>query len=269
MPELPSLEIFKQYFNSTSLHQKIKEINVHNPEILVNITENDLKEFLNRYFVSSSRYGKYLFASSSDSTLSDNDLIEDKFLVFHFGMTGFFKYHSFNEGFSPHSRISFVFEKGNVLDFEDPRKFGKISISENISDFINKKNLGPDALEIDLPSFKKLLQKRKGQIKPLLMNQQFLAGIGNLYADEILFQSGIHPLKKANQIENGEQDRLYNNMVWVLKKAIEFNDSPCNFPENFLLAHRYPKGECPNGKKLDIITVGGRTTYYCPGRQKL
>lgn len=265
MPELPSLEIFKQYFDSTSLNQEIKEINIHNPEILVDITENDLKEFLNRYFVSSSRYGKYLFASSSENTLSE----DNKFLVFHFGMTGFFKYHPKDEGISPHSRISFLFKNGNVLDFDDSRKFGKISISENIPDFINKKHLGPDALEIDLSSFKKLFLKRKGHIKPLLMNQQFLAGLGNLYADEILFQSGIHPLRKANQIKNDELDNLYDDMVWVLKKAIEFNDSPRNFPENFLLGHRYPGGECPKGGKLDIIKVGGRTTYYCPHKQKL
>lgn len=259
MPELPSLEIFKQYFDSTSLNQEIKEININNPEILFDITEDNIKELVNRYFVSSSRYGKYLFASTSDN----------KFLIFHFGMTGFFKYHPKNEGISPHSRISFLFKNGNVLDFDDSRKFGKISISENISDFINKKNLGPDALEISLSSFKKLFQRKSGYIKPLLMNQQFLAGIGNLYADEILFQSRIHPLKKADQIENDELDNLYDNMVWVLKKAIEFNDSPRNFPENFLLAHRYPKGECPNGEKLDIIKVGGRTTYYCPHNQKL
>lgn len=258
MPELPSLEIFKQYFDSTSLNQKIKEVVVHNPEILVDISENDLKQFINRYFISSSRYGKYLFASSSPNS----------FLVFHFGMTGFLKYHESNEESDKHARISFIFETGHVLDFIDPRKFGKISIGENISDFINKKHLGPDALEIDLHTFKKLLQKRKGHVKPLLMNQQFLAGLGNLYADEILFQSGIHPLKKANQIKTDEIDKLYDNMIWVLKKAIEFNDRPLNFPENFLLAHRYPKGECPEGGKLDIIKVGGRTTYYCPKKQK-
>ena len=80
MPELPSLEIFKQYFDSTSLNQEIKEINIHNPEILFDISENNIKELLNRYFVSSSRYGKYLFASSSDN----------RFLSFSFWYDWFF-----------------------------------------------------------------------------------------------------------------------------------------------------------------------------------
>lgn len=260
MPELPSIEIFKKYFDSTSLNQKIKEAIIPNPEILVETSEKSLKDCLDsQFFISSSRYGKYLFASISNAS----------FLVFHFGMTGFFKYHSINEEHTKHNRISIIFENGNILDFEDPRKFGKVSITNNISNFIEKQKLGPDALKIDLKSFKNLFQNRTGLIKPLLMNQHFLAGIGNLYADEILFQSRIHPLKKANQINNHELEILYENMVWVLKKAIEFNDRPRNFPENFLLSHRYHGGECPGGGKLDIIKVGGRTTYYCPKKQIL
>jgi len=191
MPELPSVEIFKNYFDSTSLNQNIKEIAVNNPEILVDTTTKDIQNFKSSCFLSSSRYGKYLFARIS----------KENFIVFHFGMTGFFKYHPLSEGQTPHSRISFIFENDNVLDFEDPRKFGKVSISKNIPDFVERKHLGPDALEIDYNMFKKMFGGRKGNLKPLLMNQQFLAGIGNLYADEILYQSGIHPLRKANNLK--------------------------------------------------------------------
>ena len=259
LPELPSVEIFKNYFDSTSLNQNIKEVVVNNPEILVDTTTQEIQNFKSSSFISSSRYGKYLFARIS----------KENFIVFHFGMTGFFKYHPLSEGHTSHSRISFIFENENVLDFEDPRKFGKVSISKNIPDFVERKHLGPDALKIDYKMFKKMFEGRKGNLKPLLMNQHFLAGIGNLYADEILYQSGIHPLRKANNLKKEDFSHLYENMIMVLRKAIELQDRPRNFPPEFLLSHRYPGGECPEGGKLDIIKVGGRTTYYCPGKQVL
>jgi formamidopyrimidine-DNA glycosylase len=259
LPELPSVEIFKYYFDSTSLKQNIKEVVVNNPEILVDTTTQEIQNFKSSSFISSSRYGKYLFARIS----------KENFIVFHFGMTGFFKYHPLSEGHTSHSRISFIFENKNVLDFEDARKFGKVSISKNIPDFVERKHLGPDALKIDYKMFKKMFEGRKGNLKPLLMNQHFLAGIGNLYADEILYQSGIHPLRKANNLKKEDFSNLYENMIMVLRKAIELQDRPRNFPPEFLLYHRYPGGECPEGGKLDIIKVGGRTTYYCPGKQVL
>lgn len=259
MPELPSVEIFKNYFDSTSLNQHIKDIKINNPEILVDVTTKDIESFKSSYFLSSSRYGKYLFAQNSQGIL----------IVFHFGMTGYFKYHHLSEGHTNHSRISFIFENNNVLDFEDPRKFGKVSISKNIPEFVERKHLGPDALEIDYKMFKKNFKGRTGNIKSLIMNQHFLAGIGNLYADEILYQSGIHPLRRANNLKNEDFSQLYENMIMVLKKAIKLQDKPHNFPPDFLLSHRYPGGECPQGGKLDIIKVGGRTTYYCPKKQIL
>jgi formamidopyrimidine-DNA glycosylase len=260
MPELPSVETFKQYFDSTSLNQNIEKVVVNNPEILIETTKKDIKNSIeSEFFVSSSRYGKYLFVSVSNKCL----------LAFHFGMTGFFKYNSLKKGQPPHSRISFIFKNGNTLNFEDPRKFGKLSLIENINNFIEKKKLGPDALEINQKKFIKIFKGRKGYIKPLLMNQKFLAGIGNLYADEILYQSGIHPLKTANRLKMEDLVVLYNNMHMVLQKAIKIKDMMLDFPENFLLPHRYPGGKCPEYGKLDIIKVGGRTTYYCPEKQIL
>lgn len=260
MPELPSLEIFKRYFDSTSLNQNIEEVIINNPEILININTDEVKNHLiNSNFISSTRYGKYLFAN-----------LENNFkLILHFGMTGFLKYHSQKQDHTPHARISILFEGDNVLDFEDPRKFGKIGMTLDISKFIAQKKLGPDALTISPETFKKLFEKRKGIIKSLLMNQHFIAGIGNLYADEILYQSGIHPLTKAKNLKDDDLILIYENMIMVLRKAIDFQDNPRNFPSNFLLAHRYPGGECIEGEKLETLKVGGRTTYLCPKKQPL
>lgn len=257
MPELPSVEILKRYFDSTSLKQEIRSVKIQNPEILLNISPKELEnKLIGQKFTGSRRYGKYLF----------NHLDNDYILILHFGMTGYLKYNK--DYFNPHTRLILAFEKGN-LSFIDMRKFGKIGLTNKIEQFIQDKNLGPDALEIDSKTFVKKFNNRKGLIKPLLLNQNFIAGIGNLYADEILYQSGIHPLSKADKLSKDKLKYLYREMIRVLNKAIEYQDKTFSLPKSFLLPHRYREGECPQGSPLEVIKVGGRTTYYCAERQKL
>ncbi|HOI70647.1 MAG TPA: DNA-formamidopyrimidine glycosylase family protein [Methanobacterium sp.] len=258
MPELPSVEIFKKYFDSTSLNKEIDNVEVQNPEILINTTPEFLNNKLEGHeFKGSWRYGKYLFI----------DLDNSYYLVLHFGMNGYLKY--FQEDSSPYIRLQVEFTNGYKLGFDDIRKFGKAWLISDPIKFIQEKNLGPDALEINFKSFKTLFKKKTGQIKPILMNQNFIAGIGNLYADEILYQSRIHPLSKANKLDKAKLYKLFQEMQWVLNKAIEYQDKIDSLPSSFLLPHRNLNGKCPKGEALNIIKVGGRTTYFCPERQKL
>ncbi len=257
MPELPSVEIYKHYFDSTSLHQSIKEVEIRNPEILVNTTSPQLhKALVGQEFTSTSRYGKYLFCR----------LDNDQFLILHFGMTGYLKY--FQGDGSQHIRLLISFQKGHYLAFDDMRKFGKVGLTTNPDSFIEERRLGPDALAISFKTFKKIFKNRKGSIKPLIMNQNFLAGIGNLYADEILYQSQIHPLTKADKLDKDDLQMLFQEMKRVLNKAIEYQDRPHTLPSSFLLPHRYQGGKCPDGGEIKTIKAGGRTTYFCPDYQK-
>lgn len=258
MPELPSVEIFKRYFDSTSLNLEIKHVKIINPEILLNIKPSELKDkLLGNKFIESSRYGKYLFAR----------LENNYFLILHFGMTGYLKY--FNVNGSSHIRLLLSFINGYKLAFDDTRKFGRVGLTKHPEKFVKDRNLGPDALEIDYKTFKKIFKNRKGRIKPLIMNQNFIAGIGNLYADEILYQSGIHPLTRADKLDKDKLKILFKEMNKVLNKAIEYQDKPYNLPSSFLLPHRYPDGECPLGGPLETLRIAGRTTYFCPHHQKL
>lgn len=257
MPELPSVEIFKRYFDSTSLKQEIQSVEVNNPEILINTSPKELENILvEQEFNGSKRYGKYLFSH----------LNNDYFLILHFGMTGYLEYDKSCD--NPYIRLSIAFKVGN-LNFIDARKFGKIGLTTDVEQFIKDKNLGPDALEISCKTFIEKFRRRKGLIKPLLMNQNFIAGIGNLYADEILYQSYIHPMSKADKLNEDKLKKIYQEMIRVLKKAIDYEDKTFSLPSNFLLPHRHQKGECPQGGPLKVIKVGGRTTYYCAKRQKL
>lgn len=258
MPELPSVEIFKGYFDSTSLNQKIRNADMRSPEILMDTDISQLEKSLQEHeFVDSRRYGKYLFCQL------DNGF----FLILHFGMTGYFKY--FRKNSSNHVRLLISFYNGYKLALDDMRKFGKVGLTTDPDEFVKNKNLGPDALAINLKTFKKLFKGRKGTIKPLIINQNFIAGIGNLYADEILYQSRIHPLTKADNLGGEKLKILFKAMRKVLNKAIEHQDQPPNMPSSFLLPHRYPGGECPSGETIKIMKVGGRTTYFCPDYQKI
>lgn len=257
MPELPSVEIYKNYFDSTCLKQRIKEVEVRNPEILINAKPQQLKGSLKgQEFISSRRYGKYLFCQ----------LDNGYYLIMHFGMTGYLKY--FQKDSPSYIRFLISFQNHHKMAFKDMRKFGKIGLTTDPDQFIYIKNLGPDALEISLKKFLEIFKKRKGFIKPLIMNQNFIAGIGNLYADEILYQSGIHPLTKADKLSREDLKNLFAEMRKVLKKAIEYKDKPYNLPSSFLLPHRHPHGECPSGGPLEILKIAGRTTYFCQDHQK-
>jgi formamidopyrimidine-DNA glycosylase len=257
MPELPSVEIYKRYFDSKALHQRIEGVEIKSPEILINTRPSQLQSaMVSQEFISTRRYGKYLFSQL------DNNC----FLILHFGMTGYLKY--FQKNSPSHVRFLIYFYNQNHLAFDDQRKFGKIGLTPDPDSFIKEKRLGPDALEINLKTFRRIFRKRKGRIKPLIMNQNFIAGIGNLYADEILYQSRIHPLTKADKLDREQLENLFREMKMVLDKAIEYQDQPHTLPSHFLLSHRYPGGKCPQGGKIEIMKVGGRTTYICPDHQK-
>ena len=258
MPELPSVEIFKKYFDKTSLHQLITDVNVISPEILVGTSSSRMKKAMEEHeFTESSRYGKYLFGKL------DNDL----FLIMHFGMTGYLHYEHQNT--SRYPRLLIKFTGGNFLAFDDARKFGKLGLTRDPDEFIKSKKIGPDALEVSFKDFYEIVHGRKGMIKPLLLNQNILAGIGNLYADEILYQSRVHPLTRANLIDEQGWEQIFQNMKKVLQKAIECEDDIKSLPQSYLLPHRHKGGKCPDGEKLKTIKVGGRTTFLCPHQQMI
>jgi len=259
MPELPEVEVFKKYLDATSLNQKIRKVEVQSEKILRNISIEKLKRGLEgRSLRSTKRRGKYLFANMSDG----------HWLMFHFGMTGYLKY-SRNESDLPYRRVIISFTNGSKLVYIDQRQFGQVGLVKDVERYIKGKKLGPDALELDMPTFKNILMKAKGSLKSAFMNQKLMAGVGNIYADEILFQSGIHPLKKAEQLDRKDMKILFRKMKKVLQTAIKHWAYYEQFPDSYLIKGRSKKGQCPRCESsLEQIKVTGRTTYYCPNCQR-
>jgi formamidopyrimidine-DNA glycosylase len=260
MPELPDVETFKRYFDATSLHQRIGHVDVRDTYVLKGISARELARGLKGHrFKSSCRHGKHLFVRA------DGDL----WLRLHFGMTGSLHYFKREEQARKYARVLFVFANAYCLAFEDQRKFGEIGLIEDVNNFLKKRALGPDALDISLGQFREIFAKHRGAVKTILLNQKLVAGIGNIYADEILFRTRLHPATQISALKAKTVSKLFRATRYILKKAIESKADADLMPKSWLLAHRGKGGKCPGcGRKLRSATIGGRTAWFCAHCQK-
>jgi formamidopyrimidine-DNA glycosylase len=260
MPELPDVETFKRYFDATSLHQRMVDVDVLSADLLKGISGRELvRRLKGRRFESSCRHGKHLFVRT------DGDI----WLRLHFGMTGSLRYLKGEEKAPPHTRVLFVFAKDYRLAFDDQRKFGEIGLVKDVDKFLKKRALGPDALALDLSEFKDILGEHRGAVKSILMNQRLIAGIGNIYADEILFHARIHPATQIARLGDKDINRLFAAMRHVLRKAIEYQADVDRMPKSWLLSQRGKGGKCARcGRGLKSSKIGGRTAWFCPDCQR-
>jgi len=260
MPELPDVETFKRYFDATSLHQRIGDVDVRDAYILKGISARELARGLKgRRFKSTRRHGKHLFVRT------DGDL----WLRLHFGMTGSLHYFKHKEQAPKHTRVLFVFANTHCLAFEDQRKFGEIGLIADVNEFLKKRALGPDALDTSLSQFTKIFGKHRGAVKSILLNQKLIAGIGNIYADEILFRARIHPATQVSALKEKTVAKVFRAARDILKKAIEAKADANLMPKSWLLPHRSKGGKCPRcGRELKSATIGGRTAWFCAHCQK-
>lgn len=258
MPELPDVEIFKRYVNSTSLHQRIESVEVRNGKIL-GVSARELQSTLKgRRFESTRRHGKNLFVG----------LDGGGWLLMHFGMTGSLKYFKDMDQDPPHDRFLISFENHYHLAFDCQRMLGKVDLVEDLEKFVREKKLGPDPLELALASFRERFEGRKGSVKSALMNQKIVAGVGNIYSDEILFQARLHPGTRIEQLDDATLKKLFEETRRVLKMAIERGADPQGLPDHFLLSHRLEGEKCPRGNgEIRKLKAAGRTAYYCPACQ--
>jgi formamidopyrimidine-DNA glycosylase len=219
------------------------------------------EQTVGRSFESTRRHGKWLFARLDGE--------DERFFVFHFGMTSGLKYFMDIKDEPDYTRALFHFANGYQLAYTSQRKLGELEVIDSVEGFIEEKELGPAALDpdFDLDSFKEAVASRRAMAKTTLMDQAIIAGIGNVYSDEILFQAGIHPRTKINELDEDEIETLFQTMKDVLKTAIEHQAQPDQFPEDYITAHRHEGGHCPRcGAGLEKVKVGSRHAYYCPNR---
>jgi formamidopyrimidine-DNA glycosylase len=174
----------------------------------------------------------------------------------------------------PHDRLVLDFDNGMRLAFNDPRKFGRVWLVTNVNEVVSR--LGPEPLEPNLTPdvFYEALQKRgKRQIKPLLLDQAFLAGLGNIYTDEALFAAGIHPLTRAGHISPARAEKLRQAIRMVIEEGIRRNGASFDWVYRggkfeFQVYQRTGSPCTHCGTTILKCTVGQRGTHYCPTCQK-
>jgi len=257
MPELPEVETFKRYLDKTSLNQVIKLLKVIDNRVL-DVNESDLKKLvINDHFHSSIRHGKYVLIK-----------LEKGYLIMHFGMTGDLEYYDNKEEEPSYSKVIFHFNNGYNLSYTSRRMFGRLYIAESIEDFIERKKLGPDAFKMSFQEFKKSLYRRTAILKNALLNQSFVAGIGNIYSDEIMFRTKLHPKAKIDTLNESKVKELFTNIKDVLQFGIKNEGDLSSYPDSFLIPHRKKDEQCPICKKEILsIDLSGRRGYYCPNCQ--
>ena len=262
MPELPEVNTKKLNFDRVALHKKIEKVELRETNhIFRNITgEAFAKKMKGRKFTHSYRRGKYLFAHLDNG----HDVL------FHFGMTGEFYIYEEGDQHPKHERFAFLFPDGQRLGFDCPRKLAHIYYLENKDEFIHEKKLGEDALEISEEAFLEKMEGKTGTIKGFFLNQSNLAGMGNLYADEVCWQVRIHPASLLPALDDVTRRELYRCMQAILQQAIINKADYANYPDEWLWNHRDKGGTCPrDGHELERDKVAGRSTYYRPQCQEL
>ncbi len=271
MPELPEVETIKNDL-SILIGRTLKAIIVYDEAYSEKnkTTPKELKKLKGQKLLQLSRKGKYLFFHFSKTILG-----------FHLGLTGSLILLAVGKHLDKfkHKVLSLNFHEMSLL-FSDMRKFGRLFLFDEEKSFQNfLTDIGHDALEIGLSEFKEALRSIRKPIKLALLDQKVISGIGNIYADEILFRAGINPLRPASSLSDKELQKLFQTMKEVLHLAIQLRGSTIKdyvdglgragmFQTEHLVYQKYGK-PCPRcGEPIEKIKVAGRTTSYCPQCQR-
>lgn len=258
MPELPDIEVFKNEADKT-LHKKINDVEVVDKEFVKTTEKKIQSDIRGQKIEKFKRQGKHLFLITGNH----------KMVAMHFGMTGYVKVRPQDEDPPDYTKCIFKLDNEKSLCYISKRKLGRIEMISDMDDYLKEYEVGPDALDIDKHYFLKQLENSKTMIKNFLTDQSVLSGIGNVYADEILFQAGIHPKEKASKMTEADGKKLFDITLKVLKKAIEKNADVSQLPQTWLLRSHNDGDNCPRcDDEIRKTKVSGRSAWYCPNCQK-
>lgn len=261
MPELPDVETVARTLRREAVGRRIRRVRVLSPSTVRSPAPVRFASRLRGKRIERvGRRGKYLLI----------DLEGDQTLIVHLRMTGGFASTRRTDPVHPHTRVLFSFN-GEELRFVDQRRFGHMDLvsARDVPTFPGLQRLGVEPLEdaFTLRKFRALLHSRRGIVKGFLLRQDVIAGIGNIYADEILFHARLLPWRPVESLRPAAAARLYRTIRTVLRRATARLSRYGTAGEQ--LSIRMDGGACSRcGRALRTATVAGRTTYYCPACQR-
>jgi formamidopyrimidine-DNA glycosylase len=269
MPELPEVECIAQNLKNgvdgpTVLGQRIVKVSTRWPRHIERPSISTFRRKIRgREIKEVGRRGKYLVLSLDVGTL-----------LIHLRMSGDLRMAPENDPRGRFEHTIFHLDSGWQLRFSDARKFGKVMLLEDPSKVFAR--LGPEPLDPDftISAFSRNLTNKKRMIKPLLMDQSFLAGMGNIYTDEALHIAKIHPNKKSNELTQAQIKNLWSGIRTALKAGINSNGASIDWVyqggefQNQFRVYQRTGQPCPVCKTtIDRIILGQRGTHYCPSCQ--
>lgn len=263
MPELPEVETVVRTIAPFLEGRRIVSASFSSRHVVRQNFEELSAALAGRLIRGVRRHGKFIVVELDKGSL-----------VIHLGMTGKLLVHG-----APgvHARAVFILDDGQLI-YDDIRHFGRIEWSAALPERVAK--LGPDPLSVSADEFRTILRGRQSRIKALLLNQRFLRGIGNIYADETLFAAGVHPLAQASRLSAARANSLHQAMQQILRHAIANRGSSISDyvdaegrAGSFQQFHQvYGKGGEPCsrcGNRIQRITVAQRGTHFCPRCQRM
>lgn len=269
MPELPEVETTVRDLRPHLVGRTIVGATVRwKRTIAVPSATQFVKQIRDNKITALTRRGKHLvFHLRSKSK-------ERKYLLIHLRMTGGFGIDPCDAPRDKHMHVCFQLDDRRELRFRDTRKFGRMWLVDDPHQVVGK--LGPEPLDISLREFHRLFETRRGNLKPLLLNQTFIAGIGNIYADESLWYARLHPLRQAESLTQVERTRLYRAIRKVLSSAIavggtsidvmykRVNGMSGRFVESLRVFDQEERPCRRCGTSIEKTVVGQRGTHFCP-----
>jgi formamidopyrimidine-DNA glycosylase len=272
VPELPEVETIVRCLRPRLTGLRIEGLRVLLPALIREKERPDFEELGGARITGLRRRGKMILIDCSGG----------RSILFHLKMTGRLLLCPKKTPPDKHTHLIVSFHRsGRDLRFRDVRKFGFVRLVETsrAAEAAEMRRLGPEPLDLDAAGFRDLLGDRRGQIKPLLLNQNVIAGIGNIYADEILFAAGLHPQSRVQNLSRRSLVRLGRAVPQILEKAIRFKGTTVRDYrdgegleggfQNHLRVYGREGLSCPRcGRAIRRTRVSGRSSYFCPRCQR-
>jgi formamidopyrimidine-DNA glycosylase len=268
MPELPEVETVVQGLREADIiGREIVDIAIYYPKLL----EGSSQELLGQKICSIERIGKWIIIH-----------LDIGALLVHLRMTGKFDLGDTKAELLKYERARLILEGGITLSFSDQRKFARWYLVDDPMKKLSTLGIDPTTPAFTIKAFEKRISSSGRKIKPLLLDQTYVAGLGNIYVDEVLWHAGVHPERQGSSLSSQERKKIFDAVKLIISEAIKHKGTSLgshsgNFSglhgdrgENFcyLKVYRREGKECLRcGEEIVKMKVGGRGTHYCPGCQ--
>lgn len=272
MPELPEVETVRRGLERLIVGRTITDMEIKVSKMIKLDSKVFKQELIGETFSAVKRRGKYLLLELSDKVIISHLRMEGKYLLFPDQVPE-----------NKHFHVFFSLDDGSTLVYQDVRKFGTFELvaGSQVDTYFERKKIGPEPTASDflLAPFREKLANSRKPIKPLLLEQTLVAGLGNIYVDEVLWASSIHPERPANSLTDEEVERLHDEIIRILQLAITKGGSTIRTYRNalgedgtmqdYLQVYGKTGEPCPRcATPIEKIKVGGRGTHFCPSCQK-